>query len=94
MRTVPSSAPIRTEWVGGDSHDQGGWGAGAGTVERYEFRCPCGDGTIIEEHDNIPGFRDHDVRLDCDKCRTQWRFVDGRGVRDWALEPLSVSAAA
>lgn len=94
MRTEPSPAPIRTEPVGGDAHNHGGWGAGAGTVERYEFLCPCGDGTIVEEHDNIPGFREHDVRIDCDKCHAEWRFVDGRGVRDWALEPAVVHPAA
>jgi hypothetical protein len=92
MRTEPSAAPIRTERVGADVHDHGGWGAGAGTVERDEYLCPCGGGTIIEEHDNIPGFREHDVRIDCDKCRAEWRFVEGRGVSDWALEPVSVSA--
>lgn len=94
MRTEPSPAPIRTEPVGGDTHNHGGWGAGAGTVERYEFLCPCGDGTIVEEHDNIPGFREHEVRIDCDKCHAEWRFVDGRGVRDWALEPAFVHPAA
>lgn len=94
MQTEPSPAPIRTEPVSRDAHDHGGWGAGAGTVERYEFLCPCGDGTIIEEHDSIPGFREHDVRILCDKCRAEWRFVDGRGVRDWALEPVAVRRAA
>lgn len=94
MRTEPSPAPIRTEPVGGDTQDHGGWGAGAGTVERYEFLCPCGDGRIIEEHDNIPGFREHDARIDCDKCRAEWRFVGGRGARDWALEPVAVRPAA
>ena len=89
MRAEPSSAPIRTARVGGDAHDHQGWGAGAGTTERYEYRCPCGDGTIIEEHDNIPGFREHDVWIGCGKCRAEWRFVEGRGVRDWALEPVA-----
>ncbi|GAA1050919.1 hypothetical protein [Arthrobacter russicus] len=93
MRTEPSPAPIRTEPVGGDAHDHEGWGAGAGTVERYEFLCPCGDGTIVEEHDNIPGFREHDVRILCDKCRAEWLFVEGSGVRDWALEPVAARAA-
>lgn len=94
MRTTPSSEPIRTEPVGGSKDDHQGWGAGAGNMERYEYLCPCGVGTIIEEHDNIPGFREHDVRIVCDKCRAEWRFAEGRGVRDWALEPTAVSTAA
>lgn len=93
MRTEPMSAPIRTERVGGDEHVHSGWGAGAGTTERYEYLCPCGDGAIVEEHDNIPGFREHDVWIACDKCRTEWRFVGGRGARDWAIEPMGVTAA-
>jgi hypothetical protein len=92
MRTVPSAAPVRTELIGGGAHDHGGWGAGAGTVERYEYLCPCGDGEIIEEHDNVPGFREHDVRIDCAKCCAEWRFVGGRPVRDWRLMPVAVSA--
>ncbi len=91
MRSEPSS-PIRTERISEEARDHQGWGAGAGTTELYEYLCPCGNGTIIEEHDNIPGFRDHDVRIDCDKCHSEWRFVKGRGVRNWALEPVGVSA--
>ncbi|MFC4859296.1 hypothetical protein [Actinophytocola glycyrrhizae] len=91
-KTVPSSTPVRTEQIsGGESHHQG-WGAGAGTVERYEYRCPCGDGTIIEEHDNVPGFREHDVWIACDKCSAEWRFVDGQSVRQWGLEPVTANA--
>ena len=70
------------------------WGAGAGTTERYDYRCPCGDGKIIEDHDNIPGFREHDVWIACEKCRAEWRFVERRGVRGWALEPVAVRPAA
>ncbi|MDZ7918413.1 MAG: hypothetical protein U5O16_42480 [Rhodococcus sp. (in: high G+C Gram-positive bacteria)] len=91
IRTEPSSTPIRTERVGGDSYDHEGWGAGAGTVERYEYLCPCGDGTIVEEHDNLPGHREHDLRIACDKCWAEWRFVGGRSARDWALEPVSAA---
>ncbi|GAA1318131.1 hypothetical protein GCM10009659_09080 [Leucobacter albus] len=94
MRAAPSATPIRTALIGGSKDDHQGWGAGAGTTEQYEYLCPCGAGTIIEEHDNIPGFRDQDVRIFCDKCREEWRFVGGRGVRDWALEPTAMSTPA
>jgi hypothetical protein len=47
---------------------------------------PCGDGEIVEEHDNIPGFREHDVRIECEKCDAEWRFAAGRPVRGWGLE--------
>lgn len=94
MMSEPSAAPIRTERIGRDTHDHEGWGAGAGTAERYEYLCPCGDGVIIEEHDNIPGFREHDMRIDCEKCRLEWRFADGRSVRGWGLEPVAVNGPA
>lgn len=84
----PAAQPIRTEMLGAHADDHAGWGAGEGTVEHYEYTCPCGDGTIVEEHDNIPGFRDHDVSIDCDRCRTEWRFSEGRSARDWGLVPV------
>jgi|GEM_PF-2790181 len=92
MRSAPSSTPVRTERIDGSVHDHEGWGAGTGTVERSEYRCPCGDGTVVEEHDNVPGFREHDVWIDCGKCRAEWRFVEGRSVRDWGMEPVAVGA--
>ena len=90
MSTSPLATPIRTERTGRDSHDVAGWGAGEGTVERVTFRCPCGDGEIVEEHENVPGFREHDVRIDCDKCHADWRFADGRPTRQWGLVPAVV----
>ncbi|SDZ26577.1 hypothetical protein [Herbiconiux ginsengi] len=87
-RTSSRPVSIRTERIYGDKHGHQGWGAGGGTVERYEYLCPCGEGTILEEHDNIPGFREHDVRLMCGKCSAEWQFVDGRATRDWRLEPI------
>ena len=78
---------IRTEQITSSKEASSGWGAGPGTIERHEFLCPCGEGLIIEEHDNIPGFREHDVRIDCDKCREAWPFVSGLSVRGWRVEP-------
>lgn len=87
-RTSPLSTGIRTEPINMDRHGHEGWGAGSGTVERYEYRCPCGKGTILEEHDNIPGFREHDVRILCDTCHGEWRFRDDLSVREWRIEPV------
>ena len=46
----------------------------------------------VEEHDNVPDFREHDVWLDCDECRAEWRFVDGKSVRQWGLELVTSDA--
>lgn len=93
-RTSPLSTGIRTELADRSRSSHAGWGAGTGDVERYEYRCPCGAGTILEEHDNVPGFREHDVRIMCDTCREEWDFVPGLSVRGWRIEPIPAPAAA
>ena len=45
-----------------------GYGAGDGNIERYEYMCPCRNGRVIEEDDNILGFREHEVWLQCQEC--------------------------
>lgn len=90
-RESPLSNGIRTELMNRDRSDHGGWGAGAGDVERFEFRCPCGDGVIVEEHDNVPGFREHDVMIMCRTCNAEWDFVPGLSVRDWRIAPISAA---
>lgn len=85
---------LRTELISGTSSDSAGFGAGHGSTERYEYFCPCGKGKVIEEHDNVPGFREHDVWIDCDKCRTEWRFVSNRSTRQWGLEPVITDTPA
>jgi hypothetical protein len=85
---------LRTGKVMSNEEPTSGWGAGPGTIERHEFLCPCGQGLIIEEHDNTPGFREHDVLISCDNCRQAWHVVPGRAVRDWRVEPKPADAAA
>ncbi len=80
---------LRTELIRSVADETDGYGAGPGTIERHEFLCPCGDGTIVADHDNTLGFREHDVRVSCDKCRGEWRFVAGLSVREWHLEPVT-----
>lgn len=43
------------------------------------------EGKIIEEHDNIPGFRDHDIWISCDECSKKYTLDTSRGVRGWEL---------
>ncbi|WP_395405767.1 hypothetical protein ACHMXB_22610 (plasmid) [Arthrobacter sp. UC242_113] len=97
-RTAPpelrGDVSIRTERISSNEEDAPGWGAGTGTIERHEFLCPCGHGLIIEEHDNIPGFREHDVQIACGKCSQTWHVVPGLPVRGWRVEPKPIAEAA
>ncbi len=86
-RTSPLSTGIRTELLDYEKSDHDGWGAGAGDTERYEYLCPCGAGKIVEEHENIPGFREHDVWITCSTCDAEWEFVPGRAAGGWRIRP-------
>lgn len=61
------------------------YGAGVGDTEYYEYECPCGKGAIIEEHDNIPGFRNHSVYLHCDICSRKYFIDTSAGIRNWRI---------
>ena len=63
---------MRTKRIIAKCEQYSGYGAGAGDTEYYEYECPCGKGTIIEEHDNIPGFREHSVYLHCTTCSKEY----------------------
>jgi hypothetical protein len=90
-RTSPQSTGIRTELSHSSQWDHQGWGAGSGDTERYRFECPCGQGSIVEEHENTRGFREHDRWIECDTCRAEWQFIEGLPTRGWRLEPLSAA---
>lgn len=61
------------------------YSAGVGDTEYYEYECPCGKGAIIEEHDNIPGFRNHSVYLHCDICSRKYFIDTSAGIRNWRI---------
>lgn len=79
---------MRTKLISSSKGNHPGYGAGSGDTERYEYLCPCGKGRIVEEHDNIPGFRDHDVWLDCKDCEKLYKLDTSNGVRSWELIKL------
>lgn len=76
---------MRTKLINSNTETFPGYGAGSGDVERYEYECPCGKGKIVEEHDNIPGFRDHDVYISCEECRKKYALDTSKGVRNWKI---------
>ena len=76
---------MRTEMMYSLKENHPGYGAGDSDTERYEYKCPCGKGKIVEEHDNIPGFREHDVWLQCEECSKKYKLDTSKGVRNWEL---------
>lgn len=76
---------MRTKLIYSNVEGHDGFGAGPGNTERYEYECPCGKGKIKEEHDNIPGFRDHFLFISCDECRNKYDFDTSQGSHSWEL---------
>ncbi|SHH50242.1 hypothetical protein [Clostridium intestinale] len=76
---------MRTKLIYSSEENHLGYGAGSGDTERYEYECLCGEGKIVEEHDNIPGFRDHTVYIACDKCREKYKIDESKSVRGWEI---------
>ncbi len=78
---------MHTKKIYSSEESHPGYGAGDGSTERYEYECPCGKGKVVEEHDNIPGFREHNVYISCDKCNMEYELDTSKGVRAWELVP-------
>ena len=56
--------------------DHVGYGAGSGDTEEYHYECPCGKGRVVRTKDNIPGFRESDILIECDECREKYGLVN------------------
>ena len=76
---------MRTKLINKNKENNRGYGAGSGDTEKYEYYCPCGKGKIIEEHDNIPGFREHAVWIQCEHCNEKYELNTSSGVRQWEI---------
>ena len=76
---------MKTKLIKSNQEYHRGYGAGSGDVEWYEYECPCGKSVIREEHDNIPGFRDHDVYIKCKECNEKYTIDTSNGVRNWQI---------
>ena len=76
---------MQTKLISQKTDLHSGYGTGEGSTEYYEYECPCGRGKIVEEHDNIPGFREHNVYLLCEKCRKFYTIDTASGIRNWRI---------
>jgi hypothetical protein len=76
---------MRTELIDKGFETGVGYGPNRGDTEKYIYKCPCGRGRIVEEHDNVPGFRDHSVMLLCKRCSEKYTLDTSNGVRNWQV---------
>jgi hypothetical protein len=67
---------MELELIKRSSVNHEGFGAGEGTVDTTEYKCPCGQGKVIYTRDNIPGFRTSDVWIECDTCHSNYKIND------------------
>ena len=42
-----------------------------GSYTHY-YKCPCGEGRVVDDKDTTPGFRSHDVFIECEKCKEKY----------------------
>lgn len=54
-----------------------GYGAGSGEIINEVYECPCGEGKVYYEKDDIPGFRESDTYTDCPNCKDLYVFKRG-----------------
>lgn len=44
-----------------------------GSYTHY-YKCPCGKGRVVDEKDATPGFRCHDIYIECQECREKYEI--------------------
>ena len=44
-----------------------------GSYTHY-YKCPCGKGRVIDDKDATPGFRSHDIYIECTECREKYEL--------------------
>lgn len=55
-------------------------------IEKRVYACPCGKGTISEEQDYTPGFRDGFAALHCEECETKYYIDFDSSQTKWSLK--------
>jgi len=45
-----------------------------GSYTHY-YKCPCGKGRVVDDKDATPGFRCHEIFIECEVCREKYELV-------------------
>lgn len=45
-----------------------------GSYTHY-YKCPCGQGRVVDDKDATPSFRSHDIFIECAECREKYEIV-------------------
>ena len=45
-----------------------------GSYTHY-YKCPCGQGRVVDDKDATPGFRSHDIFIECTECCEKYEIV-------------------
>ena len=73
------------------SETQADYGAGHGVEYEYVYECPCGKNKVREYHDAVPGFRSHDIYVDCAECASKWDVKKGGYAEERRKEEIQSS---
>ena len=44
-----------------------------GSYTHY-YKCPCGKGRVVDDKDATPGFRSHEIYIECGDCREKYEL--------------------
>ena len=44
-----------------------------GSYTHY-YQCPCGKGRVVDDKDATPGFRSHDIYIECVECKEKYEI--------------------
>ena len=44
-----------------------------GSYTHY-YKCPCGKGRVVDDKDATPGFRSHDIYIECTECQQKYEL--------------------
>ena len=41
----------------------------------HYYKCPCGNGRVVDDKDTTPGFRSHETYIVCEECNKKYIII-------------------